>query len=535
VSGGFIQPGPRLGNQYRDDAVLRAFLAWRMPAEVLAGVEAHLEHLGERARGDFLAMAAEAEAHPPVLRPYDAWGRRIDEIAVSAGWRALERAAAQEGLVAAAYERRQGPWSRLYQGSLAYLFHASSAYFSCPLAMTDGAARLFEVHGSGPLREEVLRHLTSRDPDEFWTSGQWMTEKIGGSDVSATQTVARPRPDGACELYGDKWFSSATTAQMAMTLARIEGDPPGNRGLSLFFVKTRRPDGGLNGITIHRLKDKLGTRALPTAELGLSGTEARPVGERGRGVPLIATLFNVTRLWNAVCAVAAMRRAYALARDYADRRQAFGRRLIDHPLHARTLEDLDCEIWGSTFLTLHLLGLQGLDEAGEADAGCRLLLRILTPIAKLYTAKQALGVVSECLESLGGAGYVEDNGLGRLLRDTQVLSIWEGTTNVLSLDVLRAMRREGAGEALEQDVSARLAAVRDPGLGAARARLLERWSTCRATLSGLDAEPDAGQQRARSLAFELARIYAASLLLEYLQAVPQPRAAPLLRFWTGAG
>jgi putative acyl-CoA dehydrogenase len=521
MDGEFFQEGPVLGNQYSDDDLLRAWLRWRMPPDVLGRIEPHLVHLGERARGDLLDMANEAEAQPPEHVPYDAWGRRVDEIRVSAGWRGLERAAAEEGVVATAYERHHGAWSRVYQGALLYLYHPSSAYFSCPLAMSDGAARLLEVHGAAPLKTEVLCHLTSRDPREFWTSGQWMTERSGGSDVSGTETVARPQPDGTYTLHGAKWFGSSATSQMAMTLARIAGDPAGSRGLSLFFVKLRDNGGRLNNIVVHRLKNKLGTRALPTAELGLRGCPATLIGEQGRGVRSIATLFNVTRLYNSVCAVASMRRAYALARDYAERRSAFGRRLIEHPLHAQTIQEMKAELQGSLFLTLHLLMLEGRVETGEASPEDALLLRILTPIAKLYTARRALAVVSEGLESLGGAGYMEELGLARLLRDTQVLSIWEGTTNVLSLDMLRAFQKEGAGAVLEADIDRRIAALHEPGVARLRQRLERRHHENRElTARMVHASEEETQRGARQLAFRLAAVYIGALLAEYSQAEP---------------
>ena len=199
----------------------------------------------------------------------------------------------------------------------------------------------------------------------------------------------------------------------------------------------------MNNIVIHRLKDKLGTRSLPTAELGLMGTRAKLVGEPGEGVRNITTLVNITRIYNAICAAATLRRGLALARDYATRREAFGRRLIDQPLHAATLADLEVEYQGGFHLAMRAVELLGAKNAARRLADESAVLRLLTPLAKLYTARQAVAGMSEVLEAFGGAGYIEDTGLPRLLRDAQVLSIWEGTTNVLSLDVLRGDRQVG--------------------------------------------------------------------------------------------
>ena len=186
----FVQDSPRLGNQYDDDAFLRSYLRWRLPAQVLAEIEPGLHRLGMRAATDILALGEEAEASPPRHVPYDAWGRRIDRIETSDAWQELDRVSAVEGIVATAYERTHGAHSRIHQFARLYLFAPSSALYSCPLAMTDGAARLLEVHGDETTRA-VFVHLTSRDVRQFWTSGQWMTERTGGSDVAGTSTIAK--------------------------------------------------------------------------------------------------------------------------------------------------------------------------------------------------------------------------------------------------------------------------------------------------------------------------------------------------------
>src|SRR4029453_8379338 len=223
--------------------------------------------------------------------------------------------------------------------ALAYLFHASSQIYTCPLAMTDGCARTLEVLGVdlGPTRDRILGHLISRNPAQSWTSGQWMTERIGGSDVGLSETVARRGTDGRFTLHGTKWFTSAITSQVALTLARPEGNGPGGKGLALFLVELRDAAGALQGITVLRLKDKLGTRNLPTAELALDGTPALPVAGFADGVRNMGTMLNLTRTWNAVCAAATLRRGLALARDFARRRVAFGALLAENALPPQAL------------------------------------------------------------------------------------------------------------------------------------------------------------------------------------------------------
>lgn len=516
--GNFYQDPPRLGNQWDEDAALQRVLRVLLPPEVYDDVRGDLQPFGARVVGDVQAMGEDAEARPPRLVSYDAWGRRIDRIEVAQGWTDLDRVSAEEGIVAIAYERAHGVYSRVHQAAKLYLFAPASAVYSCPLAMTDGAARLIEVHGDRDLRQRVLPRLTTRDPGRFWTSGQWMTERTGGSDVGGTSTVARPCGDGFL-LTGDKWFTSATTSQTAMTLARIEDDngeaPSGSRGLSLFYLETRRADGSLNGITIHRLKEKLGTKALPTAELSLEGCAARLIGGPGEGVRRIASLINVTRVYNSICAVAGMRRAIALARDYARRRRAFGKLLCEHPLHVETLADLQLEYEGCLALVFHLAALLGKEETGEASAGERAVARILTPAAKLYTAKQAVATASEVLECFGGAGYVEDTGLPRLLRDAQVLSIWEGTTNILSLDVLRSMAKEATLEPLLEDAARK---VESPGEGLEREAQAVRQAAGAiraAAMRFLEESEEFAQASARGFAFSVARTSIAALLIDH--------------------
>ena len=508
----FFQDPPRLGNQYAEDPLLRSVLSRLLGAGLLAEVAPRLERMGELAVREIRAWGDEAERSPPVHVPFDPWGRRVDRIETSPGWSELHDLSAREGLVALAYERPWGAASRIVQHALLYLFHPSAATYLCPLAMTDGAARLLEVSPEAEVpRERALPRLTSRDPERFWTSGQWMTERAGGSDVGRTGTVARrERGEPGWSLRGTKWFTSAVDSDVALTLARPEGAAEGSRGLALFYLELRDSDRRLQGIRVLRLKEKLGTQALPTAELALEGTPAWKIGEPGEGVRRIASLINVTRIYNANAAVSGMRRAFALAADYSIRRHAFGRPLADHPLHRRTLEQLEAETAAALVLVFRAVELQGKEECGETTDEERATLRLLTPLAKLYTAKRAVRVASEALECFGGAGYVEDTGLPRLLRDAQVLPIWEGTTNVLSLDALRAVDREAALDPFLADVRRRIEAA-EAWLG----DLARPWLTEIAALgAAIPRAMDEAPETARHVAFRLTRTMAAGLLAE---------------------
>ena len=438
----FIQSAPELGNQWTDDWVLQAWLESRLPGDLLAAERPVLEELGERAGGQWYAMQQADRLNEPRLTQWSPWGERIDTIELTPLWQRAKYWAAEYGLVSAGYDGSLGEHARTIQFARAWLFIPSTDFYGCPLAMTDGAARILSDAGNETLAERALPHLLARDGDSFWTSGQWMTETIGGSDVSASETRAERDEAGSWRLTGRKWFTSAATSEMALTLARPTGNPPGSRGLALFYVEPRDEQGHLNGIRILRLKDKLGTRKLPTAELWLDGTPATPVSGLERGVAAIAPMLNLTRSWNAVTACAMMRRCIALATAYAERREAFGKPLIEQPLHRRTLAALEAEQAAGACATLAMVDELGRVERG-GDGASPELLRLLTPMVKLGTGKAVVYVASEALECFGGAGYIEDTGLPMLLRDVQVLPIWEGTTNVLALDLLRAIGSVG--------------------------------------------------------------------------------------------
>ncbi|XP_014750263.1 PREDICTED: acyl-CoA dehydrogenase family member 11-like [Sturnus vulgaris] len=513
---------PEIGNQYLEDTLLRSYLKTHLPPKVLEEVHQDLERFGNRLHTKIQPLSWECELNPPVFRQYDAWGQRVDHIYTCSAWRRMKEISAEEGLIAEAYERRYSNWSRLYQAVKLYLFSSSSGGFSCPLAMTDGAAKVIESLGFPGSLRSAFDHLTSRDPQKFWTSGQWMTERRGGSDVAnGTETVARKQPDGSYRLYGFKWFTSAADSDMTLTLARIadaEGQcTQGSRGLSLFFLRVRDEEGKLNSIQVQRLKDKLGTRQMATAELWLQGARAELISAEGRGVAAISNMLNITRIHNVIGAVASMRRMISLSRDYARKRVAFGKLLKDHPLHMQTIARMEVQVRGAFLLLMEIVRLLGLAETNLASEQEQLLLRLLVPVAKLYTGKQASAVAVEAMESFGGQGYMEDTGLPVILRDTLVLSIWEGTTNILSLDVLRSLVKSQG-----QVMAAFLSSVQKKlELASGTEELSPAVQRTREAVGRLQQFMAGSEQAltmelaARDFSYSLARIYTGALLMEH--------------------
>jgi acyl-CoA dehydrogenase len=516
----FFQDPPPLANTYRTDPALREHLERVLPAEVLAAIEPELDTLGEAAVGELERLAAAAHADEPRHVPYDPWGRRVDRIETSPAWTALHGWQVRLGLCALPYEDRFGQHARVVQHALHHLYGPSSATYTCPVAMTDAAARVLLDHAQPELRDRVVPRLTSRDPETAWTSGQWMTEREGGSDVGRPATVARQDADGRWRLWGTKWFTSATTADCALALARPEGAAAGSRGLGLFLVELVDPGTGRrqigDTILVDRLKDKLGTRSLPTAELTLAGAVATPVGEVEQGLKKISAMLNVTRAHNAMGAAGGMRRAAALAGAYAQVREAFGQPLADLPLHRETLAELDAEAEGAFALTFRVMQLIGRAEHGQASDVELRALRGLLPVAKLLTGKDAVAVASEALECFGGAGYIEDTGIPRLLRNAQVLPLWEGTTNVLSLDLLRAATKDDAVTAALTDLRTRLEAVGEAALEpAVRAVAADRDALAAEAAGWVGADAEAVQVGMRRFALRLGRAYTAGLLVEH--------------------
>ena len=444
----FVQSAPQLADRYRDDRVLRSWLARVLPESQRHAAEPDFIALAEYAQRTYARQLATTPSEP-VLTNFDVWGNRIDRIELTETWREGPAIAAKHGLVADGHDKSLGEFARVQQFAKVYLYHAASAFYSCPLAMTDGVAATLRDAPNAALRERVLPHLLSRDPATFWISGQWMTENVGGSDVGNSETSARRDVDGTWRLHGRKWFTSAINAEFALALARPEGNPAGADGLALFGIETRNAEGSWNGITIDRLKEKLGTRELPTAEIHLHDTRAGLIGDTAHGVRAITPVLQVTRLWNAFGSLSTMARCLALARDYAHRRDVFGKPLIEQPLFADALAGWEAEFESAFHLAMEVALLLGRVESGAGGVRDAALQRLLTPLAKLWICKLGVRIASETVESFGGIGYLEDSGIPLLLRDAQVFPIWEGSSNVQALDFLRALEKVGIDPLLD--------------------------------------------------------------------------------------
>lgn len=529
---GFLQDAPQLAHPYRSDRLLIALLDRVVPAQRRAALDADLDALGNYALMAF-ERSRRSTRRKPVLTQWDAWGRRVDRIELTPAWLEGPELTTRHAILAAGHEAHEH--ARLEEFARAYLYHVASEFYTCPLAMTDGATTALKASGNRALIDRALPHFLSRDASAFWLSGQWMTENAGGSDVGNTETVALQDAEGQWRLYGRKWFSSAVVGEAALALARPENAGEGAAALALFYVETMQGSERKPELLIDRLKDKLGTQELPTAEIHLKGLPAWPLGELAHGVRQVAPMLNITRTWNAIGAIASMARAISLARDYATRREAFGRPLLEQPLHAQTLADMQAEFEAAFALTFEVAHLLGRVEQGMATAHESASLRLLTPLAKLWTGKMAVNLCSEALECFGGAGYIEDTGLPQLLRDAQVYAIWEGTTNVLSLDSLRALAGNNSFNALRKLIGEWL------GLANHTQASFTVHAALDATAMHLDTqkiERPVLEAGARGIAITLARCAAAALLARqaaWSSERGDPRPSAALRRFLGHG
>ena len=401
----------------------------------------------------------------------------MDTLHTSEGWRKLKEVAAEEGLVGISYERLYGQWSRIYAFAKTLLFVAEGRVVGCPISMTDGCARVLELYGTREMRDDILSRLVTRRAKWASTSGQFMTERPGGSDISQMETTATPlngngsaKTGDAYLLNGFKWFSSATDSEVALALART-GDPSlGSRSLSLFLLPLRLPlpslknpsltgfnprrnvivDGNQrenNGILIHRLKNKIGTHSLPTAELSLDNSLAYLIGPLNGGVKTISTVLQLTRVHSAFHSVGSLAKCFSIARSFARVRTIDGgkRTLDTTPLHVDNLARVAVTyraLLSFAMGVVHLLGqTETLGETSPDYSCVHARFRLLNPVLKAFAAFHCVPAMEECMAALGGQGYMEEVGMGRYIRDALVEKIWEGTENVLALDLVRASGR----------------------------------------------------------------------------------------------
>jgi putative acyl-CoA dehydrogenase len=463
------------------------------------------EALGETVgRPEVIAQGFAANENPPRLQTHDRYGNRIDEVEFHPAWHELLGLGVAHEVHALPWREPQ-PGAHVARGVLMMLISQVEAGVGCPISMTYSAVPALRAQPE--LAAEWEPRLTSTTYDQRFVPaerkagalfGMAMTEKQGGSDVRANTTVARPvnggGPGERYEITGHKWFCSAPMCDAFLVLAQADG------GLSCFLMPRWTEDGERNRFHLQRLKDKLGNRSNASSEVEFHGASARMIGEEGRGVPTIIEMVNHTRLDCVLGSATGMRHAVAQATHHAAHRSAFGDRLIDKPLMLNVLADLCVESEAATITALRLA--RAYDE-GPGDERETLFKRLATAVAKYWTCKRGPTHAAEALECLGGNGYVEPSGMPRLYREMPLASIWEGSGNVICLDVLRAMSRTPASlQAFRDELS--LAAGAEPRLDAFVASLEDELH-----------QPEEIESRARRIVERMALALQGSLLVRH--------------------
>jgi putative acyl-CoA dehydrogenase len=495
------QVPPLTGFDVADDAALLAALH----REGGGWAEGEVHELGLLAGSARIQEHARlANINKPVLRMHDARGYRVDEVDFHPSWHELMSVAVSHGLHAAPWADAR-PGAHVARAAKFMVWTQAEAGHGCPISMTYSCvpalrqapdlATAYEPLLAARVYEPGLRVPTAK---AGLLAGMAMTEKQGGSDVRANSTRATPAGDGSYLLTGHKWFCSAPMCDMFLVLAQAP------EGLSCFLLPRVLPDGSRNAMYIQRLKDKLGNTSNASSEVEYDEAVAWPVGPLGRGVRTIINMVSATRLDCVLGSAAAIRQATVIAANYAGQRSSFGARLIDHPAMTAVIADLTLESEAATTLAIRLAG--AADRAARGDAAEAALLRVALPAAKYWICKRTPMITAEALECLGGNGYVEDySPMPRLIRDSPLNSLWEGSGNVTALDVLRALSRSpDTADALMAEIDQ---AADDP-----------RVATAAESLRGALKEAAPDGHSARLLAGQLTLTLQAALLVRHAPA-----------------
>ena len=522
-------------NWYTTDPNLGTLMDKYIPPDDRGWAEETLVHWGELCGGPLARNAEIIDRNPPRLERYDEWGNDVSEIVHHPAAIDSKRHIWEDGPMGMSNAGKSVP--TVLGSAFTYLLSQSDTGMVCSTGMTSGVEALVDRFAPPDIREKVLPHLQSITFDGSWDGAMFMTEIRGGSDLATSETVATQVGD-RWVLNGAKWFCSNVDAGAIATLARPEGADPGLKGLALFVVPKTREDGTRNGIRIKRLKDKLGTKSVPTGEVDFVDAEAyilsnpKSTDSQERGLNRMMSMVNGSRLGVATMVLGIMRRAFLESSIYAAHRTAFGKRLDEHPLMQETLVNMAVAIEGVSaiiFETASLASVTG-DESG------RRLYRILVPLSKLRGARGGLDLASQAVEIHGGNGYIENWPTARQLRDAQCHTIWEGAENIICLDILRSMAKDSAHDALLDRVDRAIESANHPSLDGIKDAIGQARREAQEVILFLArASNDLRQLHARRAGQLLADLTQAALLLEAaqeeLETTGSARKAAVTRFF----
>ena len=489
-------------NFYEGDVTLHQILKQKLAPDFFTYAERALFDFGARCAGpiDARAKVTDREGEPRLQR-YDAYGEEVSRVIVNEGYLQTVKETYETGIVG--YVHKEIPelgmkGNYVYSFAQGYLLSQTEPGFYCPVTLTMATAYLLDHYASEELKARFLPHVIATGDTELYEGATFLTERQGGSDVGANRVEARLE-NGEWRLYGEKYFASnAGMCGVAMVLARCEGAPGGSKGLTLFAVPWHTEDGSLNHLRIRRLKDKLGVKAVPSGEVEFDGAVAYVVGDPDKGIYYMLEALNLSRICNAAASIGIMKRTLDEAIHYTGGRRAFGYTLTDYPMVQETLSKLKAKWHASLLALFDLVERYDRVTAGGASDDEQLIVRLLIALLKKETAEYAVHFAHESIELHGGNGYMEDFVLARLLRDAQVLTVWEGPANILAHELIR-LSKKGAHVKL-------LAQMRETS----NPKLKERVDILSEKLAHFIQLPDALQTlEAKPLMVELTQLYEA--------------------------
>ncbi|MGD8749235.1 MAG: acyl-CoA dehydrogenase family protein [Balneolaceae bacterium] len=515
-------------NFFESDLILRNYLKKYLPTDAYSYIEDNLQKLGETAANSMDELAQQADRNPPALKIRSKLGKEAEEVTFHPAYWELMDIAAESEMFYVKYHPEGPHRFRANRNSLCFalgqLYAMSELGQYCPHCMTDGAAFLIEKYALKEDQKRLLPRLSAKDGDKLFSGAMFLTEKSGGSDVGANLCKAQQIDGRKYRLNGEKWFCSNVNADVMMVLARTGPVEAGTRGLSLFLVEKQLPNGQENPKEIIRLKDKLGVRSMATGEVRFHDTIGKKLGEEGEGFKLMAQMINISRNYNSMAALAGIRRAIIEAWQYLNHRLIFGKRAVEHALIREKFYELGSRYIGNFLLVWR--SLRAMDAAESGDEEEQQLLRMITPMSKWWLAEQAVYSVRECMELMGGNGYIEDFVMPRILRDVNVLPIWEGSGNVIVLDMLRASEKSSGLEIVIRAIeeAAEVSNYRE-GMKKTLSSITNVWKSVK------DGDRDQIEATVKPLFKQLIQLYQMALITREMEGENTPRYAAALQFY----
>jgi len=504
-------------NFFTEDETLHKLLDMMLDKELLVYAKRELTDFGGLCAGaiDVRAKHTDREGEPRLQR-YNAYGEEVSQVWVNEGYKKTVEETYNTGIVGYVHKNipqlgRKGNY--VYSFAQGYLLSHAEPGFYCPVTLTMATAYLLDHYASDELKQRFLPHVCATGDTELYEGATFLTERQGGSDVGAN--IVKARQDGHHYLmYGEKYFASNVgMCGVAMVLARIEGASTGSKGLTLFAVPWRLDNGKINNLRIRRLKDKLGVRAVPSGEVEFDGSLAYVVGEPNKGIYYMLEALNLSRICNAVASIGIMRRGFLEAKHYVTNRNAFGQPLIQYPMIQDTLGKYAAKVHVEVATVFDLIQLYDKVTSGQGDEQDMVLNRLNIAIMKKETAEQAVHYASEAIELHGGNGFIEDFVTPRLLRDAQVLTVWEGTANILALELIRLVDKFYAHELFVRVMHERLTKLANGSLVQIVEEQLVKLEGTLQTFSRLDEATKSYE--AKGVAEKMAHLYESVVAVEW--------------------